>query len=70
LNSTGAVISGPIGYTSNSLFGTMALAIDGAGNIWIQNSSTASLTEFVGVAAPVVTPLAAAVANHSIATRP
>jgi len=70
LNGTGAVISGPIGYTSNSLFGTMALAIDGAGNIWIQNSSTASLTEFVGVAAPVVTPLAAAVANHSIATRP
>jgi streptogramin lyase len=70
LNSTGAVTSGPVGYTSNTLFGTMALAIDGAGNIWVQNSTTSSLTEFVGLAAPVVTPLAVAVANHSIATRP
>jgi hypothetical protein len=70
LNSTGAVTSGPIGYTSNSFFGTRALAIDGAGNIWLQNANAASLTEFVGLAAPVVTPLAAAVANHSIATRP
>jgi hypothetical protein len=68
--STGGVISGPNRYTSSSLYNTSAIAIDGAGNIWLSNANPASLTEFVGAAAPVVTPLATAVANHSIATRP
>lgn len=69
--STGQVISGSTGYTSSSLYRTTSLAIDGAGNIWLSNALIpGTLTEFVGAAAPVVTPQAAAVANHSIATRP
>ncbi len=69
--STGGVISGPNRYTSSSLYKTTAIAIDSAGNVWLSNGIiSGSLTEFVGAAAPVVTPLAVAVATHSIATRP
>ena len=69
--STGEVISGPNRYTSSSLYKTSAIAIDSAGNIWLSNAIIpGSVTEFVGAAAPVVTPTAVAVATHSIATRP
>jgi hypothetical protein len=69
--STGGVISGPNRYTSSSLYKTTAIAIDSAGNIWLSNALIpGSLTEFVGAAAPVVTPLSVAAATHSIATRP
>ena len=34
------------------------LAIDPSGNIWISNLGNNTLTQFVGVAAPVKTPLA------------
>ena len=54
--STGQVISGLARYTSTSLYQTTAIAIDGAGNIWVTNTFLpGSLTEFVGAAAPVVT---------------
>jgi hypothetical protein len=68
---TGGVISGSTGYTGGGLFQPGSIAIDGSGNVWTANGDAANdLTEFVGAAAPVVTPLATAVANHSIATRP
>jgi hypothetical protein len=75
--STGAVISGSTGYVGGGIINPAALAIDGSGNVWVANGVDAdlytyatSITEFVGAAAPVVTPQAVAVANHSIATRP
>jgi hypothetical protein len=43
--------------------------IDGAGDIWISNADD-SLTQYVGAAAPVVTPVALAVKNNQVATRP
>jgi sugar lactone lactonase YvrE len=33
------------------------LAIDGAGNVWVTNFTANSVTEFVGLATPVVTPI-------------
>jgi hypothetical protein len=44
------------------------LQIDGSGNVWL--SSGNNLTELVGAAAPVVTPLINAVTNNTLATRP
>ena len=38
-----------------------ALAIDGSGNIWTANSGDSTVSEFIGLATPVVTPLAATV---------
>jgi hypothetical protein len=36
------------------------LAIDGAGNVWVTNFTANSVTEFVGLATPVVTPISPA----------
>lgn len=45
------------------------LAVDGSGNLWVLlNNNT--VTEFVGVATPAVTPLAAAVKNNKLGAKP
>jgi sugar lactone lactonase YvrE len=81
LTGSGKAISPSSGFT-HTFNGATGLAIDGAGNVWIGNSTaTASgttagyITEIVGEAAPVVTPLAAglpAVAGgqNTLGTRP
>jgi hypothetical protein len=59
-NSSGTAISGSNGYEAASLDSPVALAIDGSGNVWMTNfDASAGVTEFVGAAAPVVTPMAA-----------
>jgi sugar lactone lactonase YvrE len=60
--STGAAITGSSGYESSSLDEPETPAIDGSGNLWVanyQSSSPGTVTEFVGIASPVVTPQAA-----------
>jgi hypothetical protein len=64
LNSSGALITSVNGYGSTVLNTPESFAIDGSGNIWVTNSEGTSgfgttVTEFVGLAAPVVTPIAA-----------
>ena len=41
-----------------SLVAPYALAIDASGNLWVTNSGKNTLTQFIGVATPVKTPLA------------
>jgi streptogramin lyase len=41
-----------------SLLGPYSLAIDASGSIWLSNSDKNTLTQFIGVAAPVKTPMA------------
>jgi DNA-binding beta-propeller fold protein YncE len=54
-----------------------AIAIDPSGNVWIANlsgsgvaASTGNITELVGAATPVVTPLAVAAANGTLGAKP
>jgi hypothetical protein len=75
LSPAGSLVSGPLGYKAGGFTaggsGTHAgVAIDGSGNEWIANTTADSVTELIGVAVPVVTPLAAAVAANTLATRP
>jgi hypothetical protein len=49
--------------------GTLQVALDGAGNAWVLLSDS-SVTEFVGVALPAATPLAAAIANKKVGKTP
>jgi hypothetical protein len=69
----GKPLSGP-GYSiSNNGGGNAtanATAIDGSGNVWILNKYAPSVTELVGAAIPVVTPLALAVSSNSLGVRP
>ncbi len=59
----GAAISPSTGYgfLTAGLNDPFWIAIDGSGNVWVTNSSVIakSLTEFVGAASPVVTPVVA-----------
>ena len=43
------------GFTGAGLHNPQGLSIDGAGDVWVTN--VYSVTEFIGAAAPVVTPL-------------
>ncbi len=44
------------------------VSVDGSGDLWMTDST--EVVEMIGVAAPVVTPVSAAVAANTIATRP
>lgn len=76
LSSTGSILSGVNGYGSNgSVVSPNAIAIDSSGNIWVTDPSggaaaIGSVTELVGAATPVVTPLAVGVKNNTLGTRP
>jgi len=54
-----STISPSAGY--GALNAPVAVAVDGSGNVWTANSGDSSVSEFVGLAAPVTTPIAATV---------
>ena len=58
-NSGGTAITGSNGYQLPTTAITRELAIDGSGNVWVTSYDVNILTEFVGLASPVVTPVAA-----------
>jgi hypothetical protein len=54
----GTPLSPATGFgVDSNLLEAFALAIDASGNIWISNFGSNTLTEFIGMAAPVKTPL-------------
>jgi hypothetical protein len=67
---SGSAISSSSGFTAGGLGTLGGLGIDGSGNLWVAVTSTNTVAELVGVAAPVVTPLAAASVGGHIAQRP
>ena len=65
--SAGTAVTPSTGYTIPSVNGGFATsAIDGSGNLWLTETSRSQVTEIVGVAVPVVTPITPA----SLAQRP
>ncbi len=51
--------------------GPAALAVDGSGNVWVLiGVGSSTVTEYIGVASPVVTPLALGTATKSLGKRP
>jgi streptogramin lyase len=67
---SGSLLSSSFGYNSGFINYPAGVAIDGSGNVWVTNSFDVSITELIGAAAPVITPLSAGVKNHAVATRP
>lgn len=70
LDSTGMAISPFTGYVSSQSAQPFGIALDSSGNVWTRNSTSPTLTVFVGAAAPAATPLASALTNGTIGTRP
>ncbi len=61
---------GQAGYQSPSLSnGTVRVAVDRAGNVWVLVANN-TVTEYVGVATPVVTPIALGVTNNKLGAKP
>jgi hypothetical protein len=63
------------GYSGNQALangGTpTGIAVDPSGDVWVtQQNAGSPLVEFIGIAAPTITPLADAVVNNTIATKP
>jgi hypothetical protein len=83
LTNSGLALSPSTGFANSypARFRSDAVAVDGSGNVWFApevipvgggTSSVAgtSLTEYVGLAAPVATPIAAAAAAGLLGSRP
>ena len=52
------------------LDGSLNVAIDPSGNVWITNYTGGSITVIIGAAAPVVTPLSLAAGDNVLGTKP
>ena len=73
--STGRPQSGASGYGSASLSNPFRVALDRSGNLWVANlgmpvAGSGLITQIVGVAAPVVTPLSVAIQSNALNQRP
>jgi hypothetical protein len=60
----------PSGLTGAQIDEPDGIAIDGSGDVWVTNVADSVLVEFVGAAAPVVTPMVAAVKGNTLGARP
>jgi hypothetical protein len=69
-SNSGATLSPPTGFMGGFLNEPLAVAVEGSGNVWVSNVSSRNITEFVGAAVPVVTPLSVGVKNGTLGTRP
>jgi hypothetical protein len=69
MSNTGTPLSGLIGVQGSGLHYPETIAIDGSGNAWVAGAS-ANVTEFIGIATPVVTPLATAAATGTLGHQP
>lgn len=57
-SSPGKILSPAVGYAKDaSLLQAFAISIDASGNLWVTNLGNGTLTEMIGLAAPVKTPL-------------
>jgi streptogramin lyase len=60
LTSAGVLVAGsPFPVPGGGINGASGIVIDGSGNVWATNSGGNSVTEFIGAATPVVTPIVA-----------
>lgn len=77
-SSTGATITPATGYVSGAGLAN-GVAVDGSGSVWLTScgsyctgtgTDAGSVYQLIGVASPVVTPLAVAAKNNALATKP
>ena len=78
-SSTGAALSPVLGFFDGLSSGQSGhVSVDASGNVWLSDwdgfitgeSENGSITQMIGLAAPTVTPIALALKNHTIGSRP
>jgi DNA-binding beta-propeller fold protein YncE len=65
LSPTGRFLSGAAGFPGAGLSNPSAVAIDAGGDVWLPNQGNNRVTEFVGLATPVLTPMSACLARKT-----
>jgi len=70
LASDGSVLSPSTGYQGGSVRSPSGIAIDGAGNVWATNPYDSTVTQLIGAASPVVTPLSVGIRDNTLGVRP
>jgi hypothetical protein len=58
-SSSGTALSPSTGYIGTNFYYPSSIAIDGSGDAWVANEYNSSVTELIGIATPVVTPVVA-----------
>ena len=66
----GTMLTPASGYLNAGFNSPFAQAIDASGNLWVANGVGGNIVEMVGVAAPVKTPVVAAVTGDLLGQRP
>jgi streptogramin lyase len=69
ISNTGTPLSGSNGFQGGAMQYPVTVAIDGSGNAWVAGGSV-SVTELIGIATPVVTPLATGAATGTLGHKP
>jgi hypothetical protein len=69
-NSAGVALSPSTGFYPGGGDELGSVAVDSSGNVWGTTYNSATINEVVGVAGPTVTPIALAVKNKTVGTRP
>ncbi len=69
-DNSGNPLSPSTGLAGTFLNGPQAIAVDGSGNVWIGDTNSSYVTQLIGVAVPVITPLATAISQNKMGTRP
>jgi streptogramin lyase len=59
LSNGGTPLPGPSIYTAGTLNSPRGIAIDNSGDAWVTNNGNNTVSEYIGIAPPVVTPIAA-----------
>jgi hypothetical protein len=66
----GTALTPSTGYQSSTMLSPTGIAVDSAGDVWVTNKGNSTVSEFIGAAVPVTTPLAYGVQFNLLGTRP
>jgi hypothetical protein len=69
-SNSGSALSGASCYLSGNSSAPFGGVVDGSGDLWLSLPTSNAVEELIGVAVPVVTPLAMGVKNNMLGTRP
>ena len=73
-SSAGTTPFNVLGYSHVGIGTGAGIAVDPSGNVWVANNTTgtssASVFELVGAAAPTITPIAASLVGSKVGTKP
>lgn len=66
----GTALTSSAGYKFATMLSPTAIAVDGSGDVWVTNRGNSTVSEFIGAAVPVATPLAYGLQLGQLGTRP